>query len=104
MKTIIRIGIILLAALVVVGVTMAVTNSSGSTQTAVFEEGNRPQMSDGSFIPGERPEGGPGGERGGDFSLGWVRHMLVISGIMFIIVMIERLWGKFFRPRLAQAH
>jgi len=102
MKTILRILIILLVALVVVGVTLAFTNSSGTAQTAPdFQEGGQhSQMGDGNFSPGERPEGGPGGEHeDSSFTFAWLRHLLPIAGIVFVVVIIERFWGKIFKPR-----
>ena len=101
MKTILRILIILLAALVVVGVTLAFTNSSGTAQTAPdFQEGGqRSQMGGGNFTPSERPEGGPGGEHEDSGStFGWLRHLLPIAGIVFVVVLIERFWVKIFKP------
>jgi len=95
MKTITRTVTILLAALLVVGVTMAFTNSSNTAQAA--PSGQSPQMDDGTFVPGGRPEGRPVGESGSAF--GWLRHLLPIAGIVFVVVVIERLWGKIFKPR-----
>ena len=98
MKTITRIMIILLAALMVVGVTMAVTNSSSTAQAAPnMQEGQPPQMSNATFAPGERSEGGPDGDS--ISALGWLRHLLPISIIVFIVVAIERLWGRIFKRR-----
>jgi hypothetical protein len=99
MKTIARTLIILVAALVVVGVTMAVTNSSSSAQDLPnFQEGQLPQRGTGDFVPGEWPEDGSGGEHGSGSLLGWSRHLLVISAIVFVVVIIERFWRKLFKP------
>ncbi|MBI5841355.1 MAG: hypothetical protein HZB19_14745 [Chloroflexi bacterium] len=51
-------------------------------------------MGDGTFVPGERPEGGGS-------AFGWLGHLLPISIIVFVVVVIERLWGKIFKPRPA---
>ncbi len=99
MKTVGRILIILLAALIVVGVTMAVTSPSSTAQAAPsFQEGQIPQMGDGNFVSGQRPEG----DRDGGSALGWLSHLIPVAGIIFVVVMIERVWGKIFKPRLAQ--
>lgn len=98
MKTISRMIIILLAALIVVGITITVTNSSGTAQAASkFQDGQSPQITDGSLIPGERPEGGP--DREGGTAFGWLRHLLPISVIIFVVVVIERFWRKILKPR-----
>ena len=98
MKTISRILIILLAALVVVGVTLAVTNSSSTSQAAPdFQNGQPPQMDDTTFVPGERPDSGHDGD--GGMAFGWLRHLVPISAIIFVVVILERLWGKIFKPR-----
>lgn len=103
MKTIGRIIIILVAALVVVGVTMTVTNSSSSVQAAPnFQDGQPSQIGDGNFVPGQRPEGARDG--GGSNSLfESIGHLLIIAAIMFVVVVIERFWGKIFKPRLARS-
>jgi hypothetical protein len=54
-------------------------------------------MGDATFIPGDRPEGKPDSEGGSAF--GWLRHLLPISIIVFVIVVIERLWGRIFERR-----
>ena len=98
MKTITRIVIILFAALIVVGITITVTNSSGTAQAASnFQDSQPPQIVDGSLIPGERPEGGSDREDGTAF--GWLRHLVPISAIIFVVLMIERFWRKIFKPR-----
>ena len=102
MKVITRIVIILLAALIVVGVTMAVTNSSGTAQAAPnLQERQPPQLGDGNFVPGQQPDRGPDGEGGA--SLGWVNHLVPIAGIVFVVVIVERLWAKIFKPQYAKA-
>lgn len=102
MKTIGRIIIILAAVFVVVGVTMTVMNSSSSAQAAQnFQDGQSFQISDGNFVPGQRPEVDRDGGGNGSF-FGWLRHLLVISAIVVVVVIIERTWHKIFKPRLAQ--
>ena len=98
MKAISRIIIILFAALIVVGITITVTNSSSTALAAPnFQDGQSTKIADGSLIPGERPEGGP--DREGGTAFGWLRHLLPISVIIFIVVGIERLWRIIFKPR-----
>jgi hypothetical protein len=97
MKIIPRILLILLAALVVVGVTMSLT-SSVSAQAAPSFQGQPPQTGDGTIAPGQRPEG----EHDGGSALGWLSHLIPIAAIIFVVVGLERLWGKFLRPRPAR--
>ncbi len=93
MKIIGRIFIILMVALVVVGATIAVTNSSNSAQAAQnFQDGLPPQIGDGNFVPGQRPEGS-------NSFFESIGHLLVIAAIMLVVVAIERFWGKIFKPR-----
>lgn len=98
MKTIGRIIIILAAALVVVGATLAITNSVGASQsTGRFPDGEhiRPTGGDGNFAPGRRPEGGLNRERdGGGFSFGSLLGRFgMVAVIVLIFLVIERMAG-----------
>jgi hypothetical protein len=70
MRLFLRIGAILIAALIVTGATMALTPAN-SAQTRP-PQGDRPP----------RTEGGPRGERGGGFAIGEVVGHLAVVGVV----------------------
>jgi hypothetical protein len=104
MKIIGRILIILAAALVVVGITMAIGNSSGAAQAAPprpdgqqFQPGG-----DDNFVPGQRPDGNfEEREEGRGFSFGWVKDLAVITVIVVLFLAGERLWDILRRQRIS---
>lgn len=102
MKIIGRILIILAAALVVVGITMAIGNSNGGTQAVSRGQDGQQQFQPGgnTFVPGQRPEGDfEGGERGGGFSFGWIKNLVVIAVIVMVFLAGEHLWNILRRQR-----
>lgn len=100
MKTIGRIIIILAAALVVVGATLAIANSAGASQsTGRFPDGEhiRPAGGDGDFAPRQRPDGGTDRDHdGGGFLIGsLLGRLAMVSVIVLIFLAIERMAGGF---------
>jgi uncharacterized membrane protein len=97
MKTIGRIIIILVAALVVVGVTLAITNSAGASQsTGRFSGGEHIRSNNGNFVPGRHPEGGFDREHGGGGSVfgSLLMRFVMVSIIVLIFLVIERIAGR----------
>lgn len=103
MKTIGRILIILVAALVVVGITMAIGNTSGAAQAASPRpDGQQFQPGGADFLPSQRPDGNfEGRERGEGFSFGWIKNILVIAVIVIVFLAAERLWNILHRQRFS---
>ncbi len=107
MKTLGRILIILVAFALVMGITYAVVNASGSSLVGGqrFENGDHPQFANGErpfpangqFQPGQRPEGFEGRERGGGslFSLmgGFVKNTIIIA-VVVVLIAAPRNWFR----------
>ena len=106
MKTLGRILIILVAFVLVMGITYVVVNTSGTAANgALFGDGERPQFAngerpfpgDGQFQPGQRPEGFEGRERGGGSAFGmmggFVKNTVVI-GVIVALIAAPRSWWK----------
>jgi hypothetical protein len=102
-----RILIILAAAMVIVGATLAITYNSSPTQFATSAPGGdafRPGGDrlggvnvDESFVPDQRPEGFDGGSladrnqirRGSFISAQLIRHLAVIAGSVVLVTLVE---------------
>ena len=117
MKIIGRTLIILLAALIVIGATVALANSGLISNTGNrFPEG-RGELGEGGFSPGDfqrlgegvfqgegfRPERGPGGRSEGGFGRGlnlfsWIKNLAIIGVIVVGVVLIERILPRKRRP------
>jgi hypothetical protein len=110
MKLIGRILILLASALVVVGATVAIVNATGTSQSTFRPDGRRFAFSgDGAFTSRQRPEGFADGQHGsetdrfggGSMILGLGKNLVIISVIVAIIIMAERLLAKIRRPKVA---
>lgn len=107
MKTLGRVLIILGAFALVMGITYAVVNASGSSLAGGqrFENGDRSQFAnserpfpaDGQFQPRQRPEGFEGRERGGGsfFGLmgGFAKNTIVIA-VVVVLIAAPRNWFR----------
>lgn len=119
MKTLGRTLIILLAAFIVIGATVALANAGllsnfsrfpgergefGEFEPGEFPQGEFQRPNDGDFAEGFRPEHGPGGREGGGgrgFNLfSWIKNLAIISVIVVIVVGLERLFARKRRPVL----
>ncbi|NUM46721.1 MAG: hypothetical protein HUU38_18610 [Anaerolineales bacterium] len=117
MKTLGRTLIILLAAFIVIGATVALANAGLLSNFSRFpgERGGFGEFEQGQFPPGEfqrpegdefaqgfRPERGPGGREGGfgrGFNLfSWIKNIAIISLLVIIVVGLERLFARKRRP------
>jgi hypothetical protein len=93
MKTILRIFIIMVVALVIAGVTLSVVNANG-TQTALVS--GQGFTDNGNFVPGQRPEGiGIGGPRSGrdgvgGSSLEMVKNIIIVVVFIIGVALVER--------------
>ena len=117
MKTLGRTLIILLAAFIVIGATVALANVGllsnfsrfpgergefGEFEPGEFPQGEFQRPDDEDFAEGFRPEHGPGGREGGEgrgFNLfSWIKNLAIISVIVVIVVGLERLFARNRRP------
>lgn len=104
MKLLGKIALILLAAVLVAGATLALTNRGALDSLTgggpSLEGGERREMGDGDFAPGQRPERGEGRGRDGDQSLwgglmGIARNLGVIAAIVAGVWLITWAGGRF---------
>ncbi len=106
MKIIGRILIILAAALVVVGITMAIGNSLGAALAAPARpdglQFQQPPEGGEAFVPGQRPDGNfEEREEGRGFSFGWVKNIIVIALIVIVFLAGERVWNIIRRQKIS---
>jgi hypothetical protein len=114
MKTILRILLILVAAVIVGGITLALVNSSGSTASLAQTRGGfgeRHIAASGDFVPGQAPTGANGNFRpdrggrleGGAFS--WaemLKNVVIVAVLIAVVALLERLLKAARLPKLAR--
>jgi len=104
MKAIIRLLIILLAAVAVTGATWAIGQSSGSSRDSAFVQGERPD-----FGGSEERTAPPAGREGGDHHaaqwtsvrgwLGFAETFVPITIIITLVTLPASLWKRYQRTR-----
>ena len=104
MKLLGKIALILWAAVLVAGATLALTNRGALASLTAggpsLEGRERPEMADGDFASGQRPARGEGGDHHGDQSLwsglmGIARNLGVIAAIVAGVWLITWAGGRF---------
>jgi len=104
MKTLGRILIVLIAFVLVMGITYVVVNAGGASTTGAprFENGERPLPGDVQFQPVQRPPGDDfegrreGGERGfgeAGMMFGFIKNTAIIAVIVALIA-VPKYWLK----------